>query len=182
MWSRAFQPGLCCTVSRYIEKCACRCWCGGHTSCPAIGAIEQACEWCRLAPAVWVASDLAADFLHKVKGLLVNDGFVGILENRPFVLRDIMAFFVLEMLSGLKVNGVSQILPLFQNIDDGGGTPAVYIFEGLILVHALAMLCKVTGRNEDFFFFQLAGDLIRTVALNRHGKDTLYLLCGLGVN
>ena len=69
----------------------------------AIGAIEQACEWCRLAPAVWVASDLAADFLHKVKGLLVNDGFVGILENRPFVLRDIMAFFVLEMLSGLKV-------------------------------------------------------------------------------
>ena len=62
----------------------------------AIGAIEQACERCGLTPAVRVASDLAADFLHKVKGLLVNDGFMGILKNRPFVLRDIMTFLVLD--------------------------------------------------------------------------------------
>ena len=39
-------------------------------------------------PAVRVASDIPTDFLHKVKGLLVNDSFMGILENRPFVLRD----------------------------------------------------------------------------------------------
>ena len=52
---------------------------------------KQACEGIRFAPAVRVASDFAADFLHKVKGLLVNDSFMGILENRPFVLRDIMA-------------------------------------------------------------------------------------------
>ena len=79
----------------------------------AIGAIKQACEWRGLAPAVRVASDLAADFLHKVKGLLVNDGFVRILKNRPFVLRDIMTFLVLEVLSGLEIDGVSQILTLF---------------------------------------------------------------------
>ena len=41
---------------------------------------------------------------------------------------------------------------------------------------------KVSGRNEDFFFFQLAGDLIRTVAVNRHGKDALDHLGGFGVN
>ena len=61
----------------------------------------------------------------------------------------------------------------FKNVADGGRTPAVHIFESLILVHSLAVLGKVSGRNEDFFFFQLAGDLIRTVALNRHGKDAL---------
>ena len=33
---------------------------------------------------------------------------------------------------------------------------------------------KVSGRNEDFFFLQLAGDLIRTVAVNRHGKEDVY--------
>ena len=33
-----------------------------------------------------------------------------------------------------------------------------------------------------FFFFQLAGDLIRTVALNRHGKDALDHISGFGVN
>ena len=39
---------------------------------------------------------------------------------------------------------------------------------------------KVSGRNEDFFFFQPAGDLIRTVAVNRHGKDALDHLGGFG--
>ncbi len=55
----------------------------------AIGTIKQACEGGHgFAPAVRVASDIPTDFLHKVKGLLVNDSFMGILENRPFVLRD----------------------------------------------------------------------------------------------
>ena len=148
----------------------------------AIGTIKQACEGSCFAPAVRVASDIPTDFLHKVKGLLVNNGFVRILKNRPFVLRDIMAFLVLEVLSGLEIDGVSQIFTLFKKVADGGRTPAVHIFESLILVHALAVLGKVSGRNEDFFFFQLAGDLIRTVALNRHGKDALDHICGFGVN
>ena len=105
----------------------------------AIGTIEQAREGSCFAPAVRVASDIPTDFLHKVKGLLVNNGFVRILKNRPFVLRDIMAFLVLEVLSGLEVDGVSQIFTLFKNVADGGRTPAVHIFEGLIFVHALAV-------------------------------------------
>ena len=86
----------------------------------AIGAIEQTREGSCFAPAVRVASDIPTDFLHKVKGLLVNDSFMGILENYPFVLRDIMAFLVLEVLSGLEVDGVSQIFTLFKNVADGG--------------------------------------------------------------
>ena len=93
-----------------------------------------------------------------------------------------MAFLVLEMLSGLEIDGVSQILTLFQNVADCGRTPAVHIFESLVLVHPLAMLCKVSGRNEDFIFFQPVGDLIRTETVNRHGKDTLHNLGSFRVN
>ena len=32
-----------------------------------------------------VASDIPTDFLHKVKGLLVNDSFMGILENLSII-------------------------------------------------------------------------------------------------
>ena len=78
----------------------------------AIGAIEQAREGSCFAPAVRVASDISTDFLHKVKDLLVNDRLMGILKNCPFVLRDIMAFLVLEVLSGLEIDGVSQIFTL----------------------------------------------------------------------
>ena len=78
---------------------------------------------------------------------------MGILENCPFVLRDIMAFFVLEVLSGLEIDGVSQILTLFKNVADGGRTPAVHIFESLILVHTLAVLGKVSGGNKYLFRF-----------------------------
>ena len=39
----------------------------------------------------------------------------------------------LEVLSGLEIDGVSQILTLFKNVADGGRTPAVHIFESLVL-------------------------------------------------
>ena len=118
----------------------------------AVSAVEQTCEGSRFAPTVRVASDIPSDFLHKVKGLLVDDGFVGILENRPLVLRDIMTFLVLEMLSGLEIDGVSQIFTLFQNVADGGRTPAVLVLELLVLVHTLTMPGKVGRRNKDSFF------------------------------
>ena len=91
-----------------------------------------------------------------------------------------MAFLVLEVLSGLEIDGVSQIFTLFKKVADGGRTPAVHIFESL--VHALAVLGKEADGMRTFFFFQLAGDLIRTVALNRHGKDALYHISGFGGN
>ena len=53
-----------------------------NTLAAAIGTIKQACEGSCFAPAVRVASNIPTDFLHKVKGLLVNDSFMGILENR----------------------------------------------------------------------------------------------------
>ncbi len=80
----------------------------------AIGTIKQACEGSCFAPAVRVTSYIPTDFLRKVKGLLVNNGFMGILKDRPFVLRNIMAFLVLKVLSGLEIDGVSLDTHAFQ--------------------------------------------------------------------
>ena len=40
----------------------------------------------------------------------------------------------------------------------------------------------IRDRNKHLFRFQFAGDLIRTVAVNRHGKDALDHISGFGVN
>ena len=57
-----------------------------------------------LAPAVRVTPDICPDTLHIVKGFLVDDGLMGILENRPLAFVNIMAFLVLEVLAGLEVD------------------------------------------------------------------------------
>ncbi len=86
---------------------------------------------------------------------------MGILENRPFVLRDIMAFLVLEVLSGLEIDGVSQIL-LFKNVADGG-RPQPYTSLSLI-VHP-----SPCGQGNDgiIFSFSVCWRSDTTVSLNR---------------
>ena len=66
---------------------------------------------------------------------------MGILKNRPFAFIDIAALLVLEMLAGLEVTGMTKILTIFENMDNGGRTPTVNVLEGLVFVHAFIMLC-----------------------------------------
>src|SRR5699024_774861 len=75
----------------------------------AVGAVHQAGQRVGLAPAVRVAPDIRADTLHIVKGLLVDNGLMGILENCPLAFVNIVAFLVLEVLAGLKIDGVAQV-------------------------------------------------------------------------
>ena len=112
----------------------------------AIGAIKQASKVSCFAPAVRVASDIPTDFLHKVKGWLVDDWLMGLFKNRPFVLRHIMAFLVLKMLACFEIDRMPQILTVFKDFYSRRSSPAVHVFEGLVLVHALSKLCKVSGR------------------------------------
>ena len=117
----------------------------------AVGTVEQACKGSCFAPAIRVSLDIASDFLHKVKGLLVDNRLMGVLKNRPFVLRHIMAFLVLEVFSGLEIDRMSEVFSLFQNFNHSRRTPAINVLECLVLVYSLAILCKVSGRNEDLF-------------------------------
>ena len=86
----------------------------------AVRAVHQARKGSDFAPAVRIAADVSPDFLHKVKGLLVDDSFVGVLENRPFVLRDIVAFLVLEVFAGLEIDSMTKVFTLLENFNHGG--------------------------------------------------------------
>ena len=86
----------------------------------AVGAVHQAGQRVGLSPAVRVTPNICPDTLHMVKGFLVNDGLMGILENRPLAFVNIVAFLVLEVLAGLEIDGVAQVFPLFQDVHNGG--------------------------------------------------------------
>ena len=83
----------------------------------AVSAVHQACQRMGLPEAVRVASGVAPDTLHIVKGFLVDNGLMGIFKNRPLALIDIVAFLVLEVLAGFEIDGMPQILPLFQDFN-----------------------------------------------------------------
>ena len=58
---------------------------------PAISAVLQACQQMDLAPSVRISPNSTPNLLYQIKGLLVNDRLLGILENHPVVLGDIVA-------------------------------------------------------------------------------------------
>ena len=139
-----------------------------------VGAIHQPCQRCGLAPAVRVSLDVPPNTLYVVKGFLADDSVMGVLENRPFALVNIVALFVLEVLAGLKIDGMTQVFPLFQNVDDGGRTPAVNVLDRLGTVHPLVKSRQMYRWNFNLVLGQLCGDLIGAVASQRHGEDTPY--------
>ena len=52
------------------------------------------------------------ELLDQIEGLLIDDRFLSVLEDHPVILRNIMAFLVLEMFSGLEVDRMPQIFRL----------------------------------------------------------------------
>src|SRR5699024_1897795 len=148
----------------------------------AVGAVHQAGQRMGLAPAVRVAPDIRPDALHIVKGFLVDDGLMGILENRPLAFVNIMAFLVLEVFAGLEIDGVAQVLPLLQDVHNGGRSPAVGVFDRLRPVYSFVKAGQMDSGDFNLCLGQQLGDLIGAVALHRQGKDTAYYFGGFFVH
>ena len=62
-------------------------------------------------------------------------------ENRPFTLVNIVALFVLEVLTGLEVDRMAQVFALFENMDNGA--PSINILDRLGSVHSLVKSCQM---------------------------------------
>jgi len=69
-----------------------------------------------LAPSIRVSPDIVSEPLHIIVGLLVNDGGVGVLDNRPLARLNVMAFLVLKMLAGFEVDRVAKILRVSEDV------------------------------------------------------------------
>ena len=107
----------------------------------AISTIYQPGQRVGFTPSVWVSPDITPYTLYIIKSALIDYRLMGILKNHPLAFIYIMAFLVLEMLAGLEVTSMTEILTLFEDMGDGGRALTVNIFENLILVHALAVFC-----------------------------------------
>lgn len=91
----------------------------------AVCAVQQSAEGMGFAPAIRIAADASANPLHVVVSLLIDNRLLGVFDNRPLVLVNIMTFLVLKMLPGLEIAGVPQIAGIGQDVDDCGTTPFV---------------------------------------------------------
>ena len=117
-----------------------------ETRCPAliqdgaaVGTEQQTCKRRNLTSAIRISPDIGANLLHKIKGRLIDDRFVCIFKDGPFVFGNIMAFLVLEMFPCFEIDGMTEVLALFQNLNNGRRTPTVFINELLVFVDALIM-------------------------------------------
>ena len=81
--------------------------------CSAVRTIHQSGPWMCFSPSIWVSSYITSDPLYIIKGLLVYDRLLRVLKHRPLVFPYIMAFLILEMLSGFKVYHMTKVLPFF---------------------------------------------------------------------
>ena len=99
----------------------------------AISTIHQPCQWMCFSPSIRISADILPNPLDIIKGFLINDCFLRILKYCPVIFGHIMAFFVLKMLSGLKINRVAKIFPLFQDPCHRRRTPRIGVFD---LVHS----------------------------------------------
>ena len=94
-----------------------------------ICTIHQSSQRMCFSPSIRVSSYIASDPLDVIKGFLIYDRLLCVLEYCPLIFPYIMAFLILEMLSGFEVHCMTKVLPLLQNPCNSGGTPSIRAFD-----------------------------------------------------
>ena len=144
--------------------------------CSTISAIDHTgkqAALARLCPAV----TLLSNFLHLVKDLLLNDRWVGVVENRLLFNGRFSLLLVPDRIGvGLEIDRTARVFPPFQDVDNGVGIPMVGIsgFRTWSLDADLPLIC---GGIQNLFLLQEFGNLHRPPALRAQLEDTLHYHC-----
>ena len=120
--------------------------------------------------------------LHAVKIPLLNDGFVGIRNGRPFAFR--LCDTLSHLVAGgglLALNEHAGVDRIFQDTEHGVGRPyrLRVRLEGSGELHAERFL--VLHRREHSVAVQTGGNVLRTHALQLPRKDVPHDICGIFV-
>ena len=119
-----------------------------------------------------------AKFFHTGKGFLVNNGFMGVLENLPLIGRVFEFLFALiRLLTGFEVDHVTKVFLLFQYACNGTWCPIIRIIWCLsrgISSHFHPM----NGRTIHLCFLQLLGNLRGIESLHTPCEDLTDNGCG----
>ena len=141
----------------------------------AVRAIDQTRQYidsaCRVDP-----SDRLAQFLHRIEGLLIDDGFMRVFDDLPIggIVLDIMLVLIRFLLCA-EIDCMSQILLTGKNVGDRLGFPIVWPFQTFRMSALLnAVRLQIIGRAFDLLVTQRLCNHQRAVTGQRHRKDALY--------
>ena len=121
-----------------------------------------------LTPAVRITSDAAPKLLNLIIGFLVYDGLMGVLNDGPLILINVMALLIFEMLPGLEVAGMSQVARIRQDVNNSGASPGIRVLNLPGLPEADAQLLMMKSRNLYMLIRKDSGYLIRAFAFQCH--------------
>ena len=144
--------------------------------CSTISAVDHTGKQtalARLCPAV----TLLANFLHLVKGLLLNDRRVGIVENCLLFNGRFPLFLIPNRIGiGLEIDGASCVFPPFQNVNDRVGVPMVRI-SGFRAGCLDALTLLVGGGVKYLFLLQELCNLHRASPFHAQLENALDYQC-----
>lgn len=84
-----------------------------------VSAVNKSNQRMRRSPSVGPSGHIASDLLDQSERFLIDDGVLCVLKDHPEIIVHIVAVRVLEVLSGLEVHGMAEILTAFQNAYHG---------------------------------------------------------------
>lgn len=91
----------------------------------AVCTVQQTSQGMNFPPSVRVAPDSGSHPLHRIVGFLVDDWLMGVLDDGPLVLVNVVAFLLLKVFSCFEIAAVPEIRGIGQDVDDGGTPPSV---------------------------------------------------------
>ena len=103
----------------------------------------------------------------------INNGFMGILKNQPFLFGVHYGSFVLiGLFMGTEVNRMPHIFRLRKNLCDNIAAPVIGIRKFFFAFpDTLILLAEINSRGFNLIVKEYTGNLIRTVALNGQAED-----------
>ena len=154
----------------------------GHL-CSAVRTEQKARQGIGFAQSV-VSPWCLAELLCKFPSFLINDGFVGVLKDQPFLFgihhRD---FVLVRLLVGAEVHRMPHIFRLCKDVPDNITAPVIRIGKFLFAFpNAPALPCGIDRRGFDLVIKQDAGNVIRAFALNGQPEDATDNLCRYLIN
>ena len=146
----------------------------------AISAVQQARKGTDNA-AFRGSAAVLAKLLHQGKGFSVDDSWMRILEDLPFLRRTLDFLLILEGLGGTaEIHRIAAVFLLTEDVRHGGRTPVVGHSRRFTAIPAdiapMLRRCRHLGRFQPF------GDLRRAEAVHTPSKDLAHGLCRSFIN
>ena len=125
---------------------------------------------------------MLSEFLHSLKGIFVNNRFLGVGYDLPFFFRKMDGFLNLEAdKCAFEINSTTRVLTVFKNMPNSYLIPPIWVIRSLVCCLSADTII-IFGRADNFLAFQTPCNLHRSKSRKTQLKDISNNLCGRLVN